>query len=202
MPVDGLGPVEATEFSAVEGKAPGIIARKSVHEPMVTGINSHRRHDPHRPRAAPELVIGDRQTGKTAICIDAILAQKNSDVHCFCMWLSGRNAPLSRSWPTPCASMVPWSTPPSFRLPLPEAAPLQYIAAYSGCTMAEYYRNNGKHALIVYDDLSKQAVAYRQMSLLLRRPPGHEAYPRRRLHLHSRLLERAAKVNDSLGPVP
>ncbi|MFQ9866719.1 MAG: F0F1 ATP synthase subunit alpha [Bilophila wadsworthia] len=196
MPVDGLGPVEATEFSAVEVKAPGIIARKSVHEPMVTGIKAIDAMTPIG-RGQRELVIGDRQTGKTAICIDAILAQKNSDVHCFYVAIGQKRSTVALVADT-CASMVPWSTPPSFRLPLP-SRPAAVYRGLPGCTMAEYYRNNGKHALIVYDDLSKQAVAYRQMSLLLRRPPGREAFPGDVFYLHSRLLERAAKVNDSLG---
>ena len=197
MPVDGLGPVEATEFSAVEVKAPGIIARKSVHEPMVTGIKAIDAMTPIG-RGQRELVIGDRQTGKTAICIDAILAQKNSDVHCFYVAIGQKRSTVALVADT-LRKHGAMEYPPIISPTASEPAPLQYIAAYSGCTMAEYYRNNGKHALIVYDDLSKQAVAYRQMSLLLRRPPGREAYPGDVFYLHSRLLERAAKVNDSLG---
>ena len=205
MPVDGLGPVEATEFSAVEVKAPGIIARKSVHEPMVTGINvplqtGIKAIDSMIPigRGQRELIIGDRQTGKTAICIDAILAQKNSDVHCFYVAIGQKRSTVALVADTLRKhGAMEYTT--IISATASEPAPLQYIAAYSGCTMAEYYRNNGKHALIVYDDLSKQAVAYRQMSLLLRRPPGREAYPGDVFYLHSRLLERAAKVNDSLG---
>ena len=197
MPVDGLGPVEATEFSAVEVKAPGIIARKSVHEPMVTGIKAIDAMTPIG-RGQRELVIGDRQTGKTAICIDAILAQKNSDVHCFYVAIGQKRSTVALEADTQRKhGAMEYTT--IISATASEPAPLQYIAAYSGCTMAEYYRNNGKHALIVYDDLSKQAVAYRQMSLLLRRPPGREAYPGDVFYLHSRLLERAAKVNDSLG---
>ena len=197
MPVDGLGPVEATEFSAVEVKAPGIIARKSVHEPMVTGIKAIDAMTPIG-RGQRELVIGDRQTGKTAICIDAILAQKNSDVHCFYVAIGQKRSTVALVADTLRKhGAMEYTT--IISATASEPAPLQYIAAYSGCTMAEYYRNNGKHALIVYDDLSKQAVAYRQMSLLLRRPPGREAYPGDVCYLHSRLLERAAKVNDSLG---
>lgn len=197
MPVDGLGPVEATEFSAVEVKAPGIIARKSVHEPMVTGIKAIDAMTPIG-RGQRELVIGDRQTGKTAICIDAILAQKNSDVHCFYVAIGQKRSTVALVADTLRKhGGMEYTT--IISATASEPAPLQYIAAYSGCTMAEYYRNNGKHALIVYDDLSKQAVAYRQMSLLLRRPPGREAYPGDVFYLHSRLLERAAKVNDSLG---
>ena len=197
MPVDGLGPVEATEFSAVEVKAPGIIARKSVHEPMVTGIKAIDAMTPIG-RGQRELVIGDRQTGKTAICIDAILARKNSDVHCFYVAIGQKRSTVALVADTLRKhGAMEYTT--IISATASEPAPLQYIAAYSGCTMAEYYRNNGKHALIVYDDLSKQAVAYRQMSLLLRRPPGREAYPGDVFYLHSRLLERAAKVNDSLG---
>ena len=197
MPVDGLGPVEATEFSAVEVKAPGIIARKSVHEPMVTGIKAIDAMTPIG-RGQRELVIGDRQTGKTAICIDAILAQKNSDVHCLYVAIGQKRSTVALVADTLRKhGAMEYTT--IISATASEPAPLQYIAAYSGCTMAEYYRNNGKHALIVYDDLSKQAVAYRQMSLLLRRPPGREAYPGDVFYLHSRLLERAAKVNDSLG---
>ena len=197
MPVDGLGPVEATEFSAVEVKAPGIIARKSVHEPMVTGIKAIDAMTPIG-RGQRELVIGDRQTGKTAICIDAILAQKNSDVHCFYVAIGQKRSTVALVADTLRKhGAMEYTT--IISATASEPAPLQYIAAYSGCTMAEYYRNNGKHALIVYDDLSKQAVAYRQMSLLLRRPPGREAYPGDVFYLHPRLLERAAKVNDSLG---
>ena len=197
MPVDGLGPVEATEFSAVEVKAPGIIARKSVREPMVTGIKAIDAMTPIG-RGQRELVIGDRQTGKTAICIDAILAQKNSDVHCFYVAIGQKRSTVALVADTLRKhGAMEYTT--IISATASEPAPLQYIAAYSGCTMAEYYRNNGKHALIVYDDLSKQAVAYRQMSLLLRRPPGREAYPGDVFYLHSRLLERAAKVNDSLG---
>ena len=197
MPVDGLGPVEATEFSAVEVKAPGLIARKSVHEPMVTGIKAIDAMTPIG-RGQRELVIGDRQTGKTAICIDAILAQKNSDVHCFYVAIGQKRSTVALVADTLRKhGAMEYTT--IISATASEPAPLQYIAAYSGCTMAEYYRNNGKHALIVYDDLSKQAVGYRQMSLLLRRPPGREAYPGDVFYLHSRLLERAAKVNDSLG---
>ena len=197
MPVDGLGPVEATEFSAVEVKAPGIIARKSVHEPMVTGIKAIDAMTPIG-RGQRELVIGDRQTGKTAICIDAILAQKNSDVHCFYVAIGQKRSTVALVADTLRKhGAMEYTT--IISATASEPAPLQYIAAYSGCTMAEYYRNNGKHALIVYDDLSKQAVAYRQMSLLLRRPPGREAYPGDVFYLHSRLLERAAQLSPELG---
>ena len=197
IPVDGLGPVESDDFRPVEVKAPGIIARKSVHEPLVTGIKAIDAMTPIG-RGQRELVIGDRQTGKTAICIDAILAQKNSDVHCFYVAIGQKRSTVALVADTLRKyGALEYTT--IISATASEPAPLQYIAAYSGCTMAEYYRNNGKHALIVYDDLSKQAVAYRQMSLLLRRPPGREAYPGDVFYLHSRLLERAAKVNDSLG---
>ena len=197
MPVDGLGPVEATEFSAVEVKAPGIIARKSVHEPMPTGLKAIDAMTPIG-RGQRELIIGDRQTGKTAVCIDAILAQKETDIHCFYVAIGQKKSSVALVADTLRRyGAMEYTT--IISATASEPAPLQYIAAYSGCTMAEYYRNNGKHALIVYDDLSKQAVAYRQMSLLLRRPPGREAYPGDVFYLHSRLLERAAKVNDSLG---
>lgn len=197
MPIDGLGPIDTTTFSPVEVKAPGIIARKSVHEPMVTGIKAIDAMTPIG-RGQRELVIGDRQTGKTAICIDAILAQKDSDVHCFYVAIGQKRSTVALVAETLRKyGALEYTTIVSASAS--EPAPLQYIAAYSGCTMAEFYRNNGKHALIVYDDLSKQAVAYRQMSLLLRRPPGREAYPGDVFYLHSRLLERAAKVNDSLG---
>lgn len=197
VPLDGLGPVNAAEYSPVEVKAPGIIARKSVHEPMVTGIKAIDAMTPIG-RGQRELVIGDRQTGKTAICIDAILAQKGTDVHCFYVAIGQKRSTVALVADTLRKhGAMEYTT--IISATASEPAPLQYIAAYSGCTMAEYYRNNGKHALIVYDDLSKQAVAYRQMSLLLRRPPGREAYPGDVFYLHSRLLERAAKVNDSLG---
>lgn len=196
-PIDGLGPIEGTEMSPVEIKAPGIIARKSVHEPMPTGLKAIDAMTPIG-RGQRELIIGDRQTGKTAVCLDAILAQKETDIHCFYVAIGQKKASVAlvadilRKY-----GALEYTTIISATASDP--APLQYIAAYTGCTMAEYYRNNGKHALIVYDDLSKQAVAYRQMSLLLRRPPGREAFPGDVFYLHSRLLERAAKVNDSLG---
>jgi len=197
QPLDGLGPVEAQEYHPVERKAPGIIARKSVHEPMVTGIKAIDAMTPIG-RGQRELIIGDRQTGKTAICIDAILAQKDSDIHCFYVAIGQKQSTIALVADTLRKyGAMEYTT--IIAASASEAAPLQYIAAYTGCTMAEYYRDNGKHALIIYDDLSKQAVAYRQMSLLLRRPPGREAYPGDVFYLHSRLLERAAKVNDSLG---
>ena len=196
-PIDGLGPIESTEVRPVEIKAPGIIARKSVHEPMPTGLKAIDAMTPIG-RGQRELIIGDRQTGKTAVCVDAILAQKETDIHCFYVAIGQKKASVALVADTLRKyGALEYTTIISATASDP--APLQYIAAYTGCTMAEYYRDSGKHALIVYDDLSKQAVAYRQMSLLLRRPPGREAFPGDVFYLHSRLLERAAKVNDSLG---
>lgn len=196
-PIDGLGPIEGTEVRPVEIKAPGIIARKSVHEPMPTGLKAIDAMTPIG-RGQRELIIGDRQTGKTAVCLDAILAQKETDIHCFYVAIGQKKASVALVADTLRKyGALEYTTIISATASDP--APLQYIAAYTGCTMAEHYRDNGKHALIVYDDLSKQAVAYRQMSLLLRRPPGREAFPGDVFYLHSRLLERAAKVNDSLG---
>lgn len=197
QPLDGLGPVESTETRPVELKAPGLMSRKSVHEPMVTGIKAIDAITPIG-RGQRELIIGDRQVGKTAVCVDAILAQKNTDVHCFYVAIGQKESTvalvaekLRQHGAMEYTTIISASAS--------ESAPLQYIAAYAGCTMAEYYRDNGKHALIIYDDLSKQAVAYRQMSLLLRRPPGREAFPGDVFYLHSRLLERAAKLSDELG---
>ncbi len=197
QPLDGLGPVESSETRPVELKAPGLMARKSVHEPMVTGIKAIDAITPIG-RGQRELIIGDRQVGKTAVCVDAILAQKNTDVHCFYVAIGQKESTvalvaekLRQHGAMEYTTIISASAS--------ESAPLQYIAAYAGCTMAEYYRDNGKHALIIYDDLSKQAVAYRQMSLLLRRPPGREAFPGDVFYLHSRLLERAAKLSDELG---
>ena len=197
QPIDGLGPIEASETRPVEMKAPGIIARKSVHEPCATGLKAIDAMTPVG-RGQRELIIGDRQVGKTAVCLDAILAQKETDVHCFYVAIGQKKSTvalvadvLRKHGAMEYTTIISATAS--------EPAPLQFIAAYSGCTMAEYYRNNGKHALIVYDDLSKQAVAYRQMSLLLRRPPGREAFPGDVFYLHSRLLERAAKLDDPLG---
>jgi len=197
QPIDGLGPIDTTETRPVEMKAPGIIARKSVHEPCYTGLKAIDAMTPVG-RGQRELIIGDRQVGKTAVGVDAILAQKNTDVHCFYVAIGQKKASVAlvadvlRQHGAMEYTTIVSAT-------ASEPAPLQFIAAYTGATMAEFYRDNGKHALIVYDDLSKQATAYRQMSLLLRRPPGREAYPGDVFYLHSRLLERACKVNDSLG---
>jgi len=197
QPIDGLGPIAAKESRPVELKAPGIIARKSVHEPMATGLKAIDAMTPVG-RGQRELVIGDRQVGKTAVCIDAILAQKGGDVKCFYVAIGQKKSTVALVADTLRRyGGMEYTT--IISATASEPAPLQFIAAYSGCTMAEYYRDSGKHALIIYDDLSKQAVAYRQMSLLLRRPPGREAFPGDVFYLHSRLLERSCKVNDSLG---
>ena len=194
QPLDGLGPLNTQEIRPVELKAPGIIARKSVHEPMMTGLKAVDAMTPIG-RGQRELIIGDRQVGKTAVCVDAILAQKDTDVHCFYVAIGQKKSTVAlvvenlRKYGALEYTTVISAT-------ASEPAPLQFIAAYAGCTMAEYYRDNGKHALIIYDDLSKQATAYRQMSLLLRRPPGREAFPGDVFYLHSRLLERAAKMSD------
>ena len=197
QPIDGLGELKSTEFRSVEIKAPGIIARKSVHEPMVTGLKAIDAMTPIG-RGQRELIIGDRQTGKTAVCVDAILAQRGGDMHCFYVASGQKKATVALVADTLRKyGAMEYTT--IISATASEPAPLQYIAAYVGCTMAEYYRDSGRHALIIYDDLSKQAVAYRQMSLLLRRPPGREAFPGDVFYLHSRLLERAAKLDDSLG---
>ena len=196
-PLDGLGPVSMKETRLVEIKAPGIISRKPVHEPMYTGLKSIDAMTPIG-RGQRELIIGDRQVGKTAICIDAILAQKESDVYCFYVAIGQKKSTVALVAETLRKyGAMEYTTIISATASDPAA--LQYIAPYSGCTMAEYFRDSGKHALIIYDDLSKQAVAYRQMSLLLRRPPGREAFPGDIFYLHSRLLERAAKLHDKHG---
>jgi len=197
QPLDGLGPIDAKETRPVEMKAPGIIARKSVHEPCYTGLKAIDAMIPVG-RGQRELVIGDRQVGKTAVCVDAIIAQKDTDVHCFYVAIGQKKASVAlvadvlRQHGAMDYTTIVSAT-------ASEPAPLQFISAYTGATMAEYYRDKGEHALIAYDDLSKQATAYRQMSLLLRRPPGREAYPGDVFYLHSRLLERSCKVNDDLG---
>ncbi len=204
-PIDGKGPIQATERRRVDTKAPGIIPRKSVHEPMSTGIKAVDSLIPIG-RGQRELVIGDRQTGKTAILVDTIINQKRwndgddekSKLYCIYVAVGQKRSSVAQLVKTLTDygameySIVVAAT-------ASEAAPLQFLAPYAGCAMGEYFRDNGMHALIVYDDLSKQAVAYRQMSLLLRRPPGREAYPGDVFYLHSRLLERAAKMNDSCG---
>ncbi len=196
-PLDGLGPISMKETRLVEIKAPGIIVRKPVHEPMYTGLKSIDAMTPIG-RGQRELIIGDRQVGKTAVCLDAILAQKDSDVYCFYVAIGQKRSTVALVAETLRKyGAMEYTTIISATASDPAA--LQFIAPYSGCTMAEYFRDSGKHALIIYDDLSKQAVAYRQMSLLLRRPPGREAFPGDIFYLHSRLLERAAKLDDNHG---
>ncbi len=204
-PIDGKGPIEATERRRVEVKAPGIIPRKSVHEPVQTGLKALDALVPIG-RGQRELIIGDRQTGKTAVAIDTFINQKDVNksgdesqkLYCIYVAIGQKRstvAQIVRTLEENGAmeySIVVAAT-------ASEPAPLQYLAPYTGVAMGEYFRDNGMHAVIVYDDLSKQAVAYRQMSLLLRRPPGREAYPGDVFYLHSRLLERAAKMNDSEG---
>jgi len=205
-PIDGKGPIDATERRRVEVKAPGIIPRKSVHEPMQTGIKAIDALVPIG-RGQRELVIGDRQTGKTAVLIDAILNQKSVNdatddeskkLYCIYVAVGQKRSTVARIVKTlQEAGALEYSIVVSATAS--EPAPLQFLAPYAGCAMGEFFRDNGMHALIIYDDLSKQAVAYRQMSLLLRRPPGREAYPGDVFYIHSRLLERAAKLNDDLG---
>ena len=196
-PIDGLGPIASVETRPIEHEASGVVTREPVNQPLQTGILAIDAMVPIG-RGQRELVIGDRQTGKTAICIDAILAQKNSDVHCFYVAIGQKRSTVALVADTLRKhGAMEYTTIISATASDP--APLQYIAAYTGCTMAEYYRDNGKHALIIYDDLSKQAVGYRQMSLLLRRPPGREAFPGDVFYLHSRLLERAARLSEEAG---
>ncbi len=196
-PIDGKGPIEATERRQIEIKAPGIISRKPVHEPMQTGIKAIDTMIPIG-RGQRELIIGDRQTGKTAIAIDTIINQKGGDMHCFYVAIGQKQSTVAQVYDKLQKSgAMDYTT--IIAANASDPAPLQYMSPYAGVTMAEYYRDNGKHALIIYDDLSKQAVAYRQLALLLRRPPGREAYPGDVFYVHSRLLERAAKLSDSEG---
>jgi len=204
-PIDGDGPIKSDERMRVEIKAPGIIPRKSVHEPMQTGLKSVDALVPIG-RGQRELIIGDRQTGKTAIAIDTILNQKaahesgDKTKQLFCIYTA---VGQKRSTVANIVKLLREQDAMKYTVVVAatasEAAPLQFLAPYSGCAIGEYFRDNAKHALIIYDDLSKQAVAYRQMSLLLRRPPGREAYPGDVFYLHSRLLERAAKMNEHHG---
>ncbi len=197
QPVDGRGPIAETQFSPIEQRAPGVIERQPVHEPLQTGLKAIDSMIPIG-RGQRELIIGDRQTGKTAIAIDAIINQKESGVKCVYVAMGQKQSTvvsvqqtLERYGAMDYTIIVAANAS--------DPAAMQFIAPYCGCSMGEYFRDKGGHALIIYDDLSKQAVAYRQMSLLLRRPPGREAYPGDVFNLHSRLLERAAKLNDSLG---
>jgi len=197
LPIDGQGEITAKETRKIEVLAPGVIARKGVHEPCYTGAKAVDAMTPVG-RGQRELVIGDRQIGKTALCVDAIIAQKNTDVHCIYVAIGQKKSTVAlvvealrkngaMDYTTVVAACAS------------DPAPMQYVAAFAGCSMGEYFRDNGQHALIIYDDLSKQAVAYRELSLLLRRPPGREAYPGDIFFNHSRLLERASKVSDELG---
>ncbi len=196
-PLDGKGPIEGAETYRIERVAPGVIDRKSVHEPCYTGLKAIDAMTPVG-RGQRELIIGDRQIGKTAVAVDAILAQKDTDIYCIYVACGQKKSTVAQvvsvlekygamEYTTVVAACAS------------DPATQQYIAPYAGCAMGEYFRDNGKHALIIYDDLSKQAVAYRQVSLLMRRPPGREAYPGDIFYNHSRLLERAAKLNDELG---
>jgi F-type H+-transporting ATPase subunit alpha len=204
-PIDGKGPIEYSERRRVEVKAPGIIPRKSVHEPVQTGLKALDALVPIG-RGQRELVIGDRQTGKTAVAMDAFINQKDINAggdesqKLYCIYVA---IGQKRSTVAQIVRQLEENGAMDYTIVVAatasEPAPLQYLAPYTGCTMGEYFRDNGMHAVIVYDDLSKQAVAYRQMSLLLRRPPGREAYPGDVFYLHSRLLERAAKMNDENG---
>ncbi|MBA3676885.1 MAG: F0F1 ATP synthase subunit alpha [Sphingosinicella sp.] len=204
-PIDGKGPIEGAERRRVEVKAPGIIPRKSVHEPVQTGLKALDALVPVG-RGQRELIIGDRQTGKTAVALDTFINQKKANQgddesqKLYCIYVA---VGQKRSTVAQIVRALEENGAMEYSIVVAatasEPAPLQFLAPYTGCTMGEYFRDNGMHAVIVYDDLSKQAVAYRQMSLLLRRPPGREAYPGDVFYLHSRLLERAAKMNDANG---
>ena len=196
-PIDGRGPIEATERRRIELKAPGVVTRQPVKEPLQTGLKAIDGMIPIG-RGQRELIIGDRQTGKTALVIDTIINQKGGDVTCIYVAIGQKRSTVAqvvdrlRQHGAMDYTVIVAAT-------ASESAPLQYIAPYSGCTIGEHIRDHSGHALVIYDDLSKHAVAYRQLSLLLRRPPGREAYPGDIFYLHSRLLERAAKLNDALG---
>ncbi|MPY69701.1 MAG: F0F1 ATP synthase subunit alpha [Alphaproteobacteria bacterium] len=204
-PIDGKGPIEGATRQRVEVKAPGIIPRKSVHEPMQTGLKAIDSLIPVG-RGQRELIIGDRQTGKTAVAIDAFINQRaahqgdDEKKKLYCIYVA---IGQKRSTVAQIVKVLEENGAMDYSVVVAatasDPAPMQFLAPYTGCTIGEWFRDNGKHALIVYDDLSKQAVAYRQMSLLLRRPPGREAYPGDVFYLHSRLLERAAKMNDEHG---
>ena len=197
QPIDGKGPIKTEKFGPIERIAPGVIDRKSVHEPMQTGIKSIDGMIPIG-RGQRELIIGDRQTGKTAVAIDAIINQKGQNMFCIYVAVGQKRSTVAQVVKTlEQYDAMKYTIVVSASASDP--APMQYIAPYAGCAMGEYFRDNGQHCLIVYDDLSKQAAAYRQLSLLLRRPPGREAYPGDVFFLHSRLLERSAKVSDELG---
>ena len=196
-PIDAKGPIEASETRLVEEKAKGIMARKSVHEPLQTGIKAIDALVPIG-RGQRELIIGDRQTGKTTVAIDTIINQKGQDVICIYVAIGQKQSTVAQ-----VVKKLEEYGAMEYTIVVnagaSDAAALQYLAPYAGVTMGEYFRDNSRHALIIYDDLSKHAVAYREMSLILRRPPGREAYPGDVFYLHSRLLERASKLNDKLG---
>ncbi len=196
-PIDGLGEIKSKETRVVEIKAPGIIARKSVHEPLQTGLKAIDSMIPIG-RGQRELIIGDRKTGKTAIAIDTIINQKGKDVVCIYVAIGQKQSTVRQvQQKLKDAGALDYTIIVSATAS--SSAPMQFLAPYTGCTMGEYYRDTKRHAVIIYDDLTKQAQAYRQMSLLLRRPPGREAFPGDVFYLHSRLLERAAKLSDALG---
>ncbi|RMF19367.1 MAG: F0F1 ATP synthase subunit alpha [Candidatus Dadabacteria bacterium] len=197
QPIDGKGPIETDTYAVVEKKAPGIIVREPVSEPMQTGLKAVDAMIPIG-RGQRELIIGDRQTGKTAIAVDAIINQKNTDVHCIYVAVGQKRSTVAQVVDRlEKSGAMEYTTVVSATAS--ESAVLQFFAPYTGCAMGEYFRDNGMHALIIYDDLSKQAVAYRELSLLLRRPPGREAYPGDVFYVHSRLLERAAKLHEDNG---
>jgi F-type H+/Na+-transporting ATPase subunit alpha len=197
QPVDGRGPIDAKEFRPLERYAPGVVDRRSVKEPLQTGLKAIDAMIPIG-RGQRELIIGDRQTGKTAIAVDTIINQKGQGVHCFYVAVGQKRSTVAQVVKVlEEAGAMAYTT--VVVASASEPAPLQYVAPYAGCAMGEYFRDSGRHALCIYDDLSKHATAYRQLSLLLRRPPGREAYPGDVFYLHSRLLERAAKLNDELG---
>jgi len=202
QPLDGKGPINSSKSLPVERKALGVMARSPVNEPLQTGIKAIDSMVPIG-RGQRELIIGDRQTGKTAVAIDAIINQKNtqnSDSPVFCVYVAiGQKASTVASLVSELEQQGAMEYTVVVAANASDPAPMQYIAPYAGCAMGEFFRDNGKHALIVYDDLSKQAVAYRQMSLVLRRPPGREAFPGDVFYLHSRLLERASKLSEDLG---
>jgi F-type H+-transporting ATPase subunit alpha len=196
-PLDGKGPIDAKERYLIERKAPGVVYRQPVKEPLATGIKAIDAMIPIG-RGQRELIIGDRQTGKTAIAIDTIINQKDTDVFCIYVAIGQKSSTVANVINSLEENGVLHKTIVVAANAI-DPAPLQFLAPYAGCAIGEYFRDNGKHALVIYDDLSKHAVAYRQVSLLLRRPPGREAYPGDVFYLHSRLLERAAKMNDDLG---
>ncbi len=197
LPVDGKGPIPTTKTRALETGAPGIVDRQPVNQPVQTGLKAIDSMIPIG-RGQRELIIGDRQTGKTAVAIDTILNQKGGDLHCIYVAVGQKDFTVAKVVKVlEDAGAMSYTT--VVTAGASESAPLQYIAPYTGCAIGEEFRDSGKHALVIYDDLSKHAQAYRQLSLLLRRPPGREAYPGDIFYLHSRLLERAAKLNDKLG---